>query len=286
MNRPLSQPTLCFILGIQRRSGTNYLSRLLNLHPNCTGPGPVAEDFLLHHSDLLRQYVNRVYAHYDPRWEVEGPIVQQERLLELLGDALGGFLKLPFTTETTEASSGPEAASGNAEHKVLLAKTPSVKEIGNFLTLFPGARLLIIVRDGRAVVESGVKSFGWCYETAVHNWACAARTILDLQDTCPDFSEHCLITRYEDLLLSTEPELLRIFAWLGLDPEPYDFSAAQSLPVVGSSELKKNKGDQVHWEPVKADSTFNPTARFSHWNRKQHERFNWLAGHYMSRFGY
>jgi hypothetical protein len=273
-------------MGIQMRSGTNYLCELLKLHPHCLAPGPIWEDYAIHHSDLLRDYVNSMYAHHDPRWKAKTPIMPRERLLRFFGDALSRFLKLQVTETIAAMSCAPENSPTHLHHNLLLTKTPSVKEIHNFFDLFPDAHLLIIVRDGRAVVESGARSFGWNHEVATHNWASAAKSILDCQNTCRDFDKQCLITKYEDLFLNTHSELLRILAWLGLDPEEYDFDAAGSLPVIGSSELRKHRTDKIHWDPVETSSSFDPMARFSHWKRRQHERFNWIAGPYMSKFGY
>ena len=63
------------ILGMMPRSGTNFLSDLLCLHPDCAVPDPVLEDYLLHHEDILERYVDSVrwgwrpeQARPDPHW--------------------------------------------------------------------------------------------------------------------------------------------------------------------------------------------------------------------------
>ena len=76
--------------------------------------------------------------------------------------------------------------------------------------LFPQARLLILVRDGRSVVESTVKSFGTSYELSMQRWAEAARIILEFQKNNQNKSGNFLIVRYEDLLDNLEKELIRI----------------------------------------------------------------------------
>jgi hypothetical protein len=42
----------------------------------------------------------------------------------------------------------------------------------------------------------------------------------------------------------------------------------------------------IHWNPIEKPADFNPMDRWSNWSRAKHERFNWLAGEYLSRFGY
>ena len=37
---------------------------------------------------------------------------------------------------------------------------------------------------------------------------------------------------------------------------------------------------------MKKRKDFNPLERFRSWNRKKHNRFNWIAGSYMTKLGY
>jgi hypothetical protein len=95
-----------------------------------------------------------------------------------------------------------------------------------------------------------------------------------------------MIIRYEDLYLGLDSELPKILNFLNLDGEVYDFDAARELPVRGSSTHRGGK-DHVHWEqPVKKTSDFNPIGRWKNWDRRMHERFNWIAGQYLTEFGY
>lgn len=223
---------------------------------------------------------------WNPEWEVEKTVGPKKLLLSYLGDALSCFLKLQVNPETAKKPASVQEHLQEIDPRILLTKTPSVKGLDNFFSLFPNAYLLIIVRDGRAVVESGVKSFDWYYEKAMRNWATAAKIIVDFQEKHHNFNKKFLIVKYEDLFRNTKDELLKIFALLGLDAELYDFGAAQSLSVTGSSELRRKRSDKIHWTPLEKTREFNPLTRFSHWNRKRHERFNWIAGYYMSKFGY
>jgi hypothetical protein len=95
-----------------------------------------------------------------------------------------------------------------------------------------------------------------------------------------------LIVRYEDLWDDLEKELGKIFDFLDLNPTLYDFEAAAKLPVRGSSVFGKVAEDDVHWSPVEKDKDFNPIARWAHWPRSRHERFNWVAGKYLRECGY
>jgi len=92
--------------------------------------------------------------------------------------------------------------------------------------------------------------------------------------------------RYEDLWSDVRGELSRIFDFLGLDISTYDFTAAASLAIRGSSVFRGGE-EKVQWKrPVEKTTDFNPVSRWSHWSRTLHERFNWIAGEYLEQFGY
>jgi len=257
-----------FILGIHGRSGTNFLADLLCLHPDCGIPAPIMEDYLVCHSDLLVRYAESVYWH----WSRKPSFGVDESFADLLYQSIGNGLISFLTSQINE--------------KRLVTKTPSVGNLKYFFKLFPHAYLLILVRDGRAVVESSVKSFGWDYEETMRKWADAARTILDFDRDTKNSNVKYIIVRYEDLYSNTEEELRRIFAFLDLETETYNLDAALGLPVKGSSVFHGQKEKSVHWKPVEKTSDFNPLQRWSRWNRALHERFNWLAGRYLVQFGY
>jgi hypothetical protein len=276
------------ILGIEARSGTNFLYHLVSAHPGCRPPdGPFWENHLTRHLDVLAEYAEAVYRHWQPEWEVDKRIGPPDVLLECIGDGLTSFLNLrgaggpagPRSPAPDDESSPP------APPRRLVTKTPSVAGLRSFLRVFPRAQLLLIVRDGRSVVESGIRSFNWDHEQATRNWAAAARAILDFDRENGAEGRRYLIVRYEDLHGDTERELRRIFAFLGLAADAYDFEGARRLPVYGSSELARLEG-KVHWEPVRKEADFDPVRRWRDWSDARHDRFVWIAGKYLSAFGY
>ncbi len=260
---PCSDPI--FILGILGRSGTNFLSRLLRLHPDCTAPDPIAEDFLVYYSDLLASYADSLYKRWS-RWGTDG--LEKDSIFQHLGNALVSWL------------------STRAGGKRLLTKTPSVRNLENFFKLFPKARLVILVRDGRAVVESGVRSFGWNYEVATRDWVRAARTILQFDQAHKNSGGRYLIVRYEELYSNLSNELVKILEFLGLNPETYDFEAAVNMPVWGSSSFRGEASEKVHWQPIRKNADFKPMERSESWGRARQERFDWIAGEYLQQLGY
>ena len=173
--------------------------------------------------------------------------------------------------------------------KMLVTKTPTVKNIGNFYHFFPKAHLIVVVRDGRSVVESGVRSFGWHYETAIKAWNEEVKTIIRFKEKVyrEEKGQKLLIVRFEDLFTHSRRELERIFSFLGVNSEEYDFSAAENLPVSGSSDLVDKEGEKVHWAFKAKRKEFSPLERFHSWSRAKHERFNWLVDdENLDYFGY
>jgi hypothetical protein len=265
------EPDPIFIHGITQRSGTNFLFRLLCLHPDCDLGGPIWENYLLSRADLLARYVEALYREWNREWQVEASLGPPDVLLGQLGDGLITFLNRQ------------RRQSGATR---LVTKSPSVRNLGCFFRLFPSAPLLIVVRDGRAVVESGMRSFGWSFEAGARKWAGAARTIIDVCGHGSAAEQRCLIVRYEDLFTDGERQLRRIFDHIGLDPDAYDHDAARRLPIYGSSEQAGPGGKGLNWDPTERGEGFDPLSRFRHWEQARHDRFNWIGGDCLAHFGY
>jgi protein-tyrosine sulfotransferase len=255
-----------FILGITPRSGTNFLSDLLCSHPDCSpAREPVHEDLFLQHADLLQVFTSAVHTAWDPGW---GSFeATSDRLHQAIGDGLISFL-------WTERD------------RRLVTKSPSVRNLGFFFTLFPRARLIILVRDGRSVVQSSMATFGWDFDTAAHLWAEGAEAIRRFDLTHRGLGLPYRIVRYEDLVDEMEPILSELLDFLDLDRQRFDFQAATRLPVRGSSAFFGVGRASVNWEPVEKDHGFAPKQRWRDWSPTLLQRFEWIAGEQLRYFGY
>jgi protein-tyrosine sulfotransferase len=277
-----------FILGVMPRSGTNFVYNLLCLHAHCEGVGirDMPEDSLLYNADLLARYVNNVSSFWC-RHGLRGkddPVRQQsnidlkENLFRSLGAGLTSYL---------------DHLNQNNGKKPLVTKTPFVRNLRYFYQLFPTARLIILMRDGRAVVESNHKSFGMSYEVGMHRWTAAAQEIIDFDNKYRNSERQYLIVKYEDILDNLEAEMGRILEFLELDPDAYDFETAINLPIFGSSEefekaraAKVTDPGEAGWKVVEKGKRFNPKSRWSHWSPGLHRRFQWLSSRCMTDLGY
>ncbi len=267
-----------FVLGITKRSGSTHLADILCHHPDCYGPGPIWEDSLFEHAELLRWYIQSTYHRFNPKWRVDEVIGPHALLAQHLGDGLKAFLNEQlFRQDKPPLDLSPTAR--------LVTRTPSVENLPLIPMFLPDSPLLIIIRDGRAVTESTVKSFEKRYEIAMREWHQAAQTILKFQADPPPQLQHYLLVRYEDLVHAPQDEIVRILEYVGLDVDRYDFDTMEALPVRGSSELQV-KTNQLHWQPVEKTADFKPTERWHAWTESQHARFNWVAGESQRGLGY
>ncbi len=263
-----------FFLGIMPRSGTNYVYNLLRLHPecNCVTDGNMVEDYLLFHANLLSRYADVVCNYWGEFWKhLDDPPMSKDvyqtlkgHLCKSLGDGLISYFEQP------------------GDRRKIITKTPSVRNLHYFFKLFPDAQLMILVRDGRSVVESAVKSFGHSYEDATQRWANAAHTILEFDATHQEFKSQYRIIKYEDVLDNLEKTLTEMFDFMGVDISVYDFNQVEQLPVMGSSAFY----DEGGWKRVSNTKDFDPRQRWSSWSTAQQERFNWVAGDAMVHLGY
>jgi len=254
-----------FVLGIMRRSGTNYLGQLLSLHPDIEMPR-IAEDYVVGESHALKGYVRAVYQHWNPSWGFDPD--SEELLLQHMGQGVLGFL-----------------ASQIDGGRRLLVKTPSVTNLEHFFHLFPAACLILLVRDGRDVTESGMRTFGWRFEAALQAWVRGARTIRNFVEAEKPADARVLIVRYRDLCYDTEAELRKLLRFLRADPTRYDWETALELPVSGSSTFRGG-AERVHWNPIPRSPAFKPVGRWQRWGAWRKQRFLWVAGQDLAHFGY
>ena len=275
-----------FLLGMTERTGTNFLFHLLCLHPSCDYGGPIWENYIIPHIEMLARFAKTVYEDYSPQWQVPSLVGDEDVLLADIGRGLIRYLNRQLGNgKAMDDGAGAPDQRANAAPRRLVTKTPSVKNLPLFNAVFPGSKLLVLVRDGRSVAESMVKTFDVGYEEAIHTWTSAARTVnAFVQSQSGRGPPSYLLVRYEDLVGETEKTLRTIFDYLGLDADIYDYEAAARAPVIGSSETKFSGA--VHWKHLDRPKDFDPLRRWAAWSPAQLDRFAHLAAAESIRLGY
>jgi hypothetical protein len=172
----------------------------------------------------------------------------------------------------------------------LLCKTPRGYNIGNFFRLFPNAKLLVLIRDGRDVVSSAVKGGRHrflAYEWYAYTWAKGARQILVFsRGPGRDLRERSWkLIKYEDLVKDPEAAVRDLLPFLDIDVNTFEFNRIHNLPLMGSSFERGGK-DQVNWDPVEKPKEFQPVGRWKNWNYWRKMTFKIIAGRELIQFGY
>jgi hypothetical protein len=266
----LALPSPVFILSPSPRCGTNFLSRILSLDPRFQIPNFLWEDHVLLHSGLLKEYVYRTSF----RWEEESNNDKyRKRLLRHLGDGILSFLR-----ENID------------EDKQLLCKTPRAISISDFFLLFPDAKLLVLVRDGRDVTESAVKTWPnriFAFERSAHTWATGSRLIINFMSGAnSELRGHSWeLVKYEDLIQNLGPTVANILRFVGIDPNTFDISRIQSMSLYGSS-VHHGEKEKVHWDAVEKPKDFKPVGRWEAWSPWKKMIFPIIAGRELKALGY
>ncbi len=264
----MPEPNPILVVGVSRRSGTNFLATLLQLHEDCAAPpAPLLEDHVLRELPLLRAYAARTAARWPRRWGDRA--AARTRLEQHLGDGLAAFLH--------DGVDAPRVVS----------KTPSPEHLDLYPSVLPNAYVLVLLRDGRSVVDSLVHGFRFSFRKAVDEWAAGARTIVDFEHEVLPLHPKLRVrfVRYEAVVADPVGQLRELFEFCDLDPSRVDDDAVRNAPVIGSSYARA-AGGRMTWQPLERSADFNPEARFSGWSSARRARFDWLAGDLQRALGY
>lgn len=260
--------TPVFIVGAPR-SGTTLLAVLLNRHSRLAIP-PETQFFT-----TLRNAKNaRILEGADRAAKVD-LMLGHERIRDLCLDPAA--LSARFACYENNSRGLFQAmleTYGAQQNKPRVGeKTPKhIEYVNDVFQYFPEARILCIVRDGRDVVRSLLKTswaepgnprrFGlFCCE-----WAEYARVAVEHSKRLT--RDRFLVVRYEDVLLEPELMLRKICRFLDEDFEPgmLDASAAVS-GVVPSWE--------TDWK-AKADKKVDPARAFAWRTQAKREEIWWM----------
>jgi protein-tyrosine sulfotransferase len=263
-----------FIHGVLPRSGTNYLSRALRCHPDLAASSRGLWEFPhLKKSDPLLSYAASMAR--SPKL----PHLEESELLRMIGDAW-----------LTYASEGLPEGCG------LVLKEPSVKHLDRFFRFFPRASLLVLMRDGRDIACSSLRtrfaspgSFDWRHPRTyrrrsrspvaelARRWSEASRTVRAFMDEA-EAGARVRVVRYEELVEDPTGELRRILEFLGLPAERFAWDTLVALDVRGSSFVGNRQG-ALDWDgSAPPPEVFEPVGRWRAWSKRELRAFASIAG--------
>lgn len=253
------------IHGVSQRTGTVYVGELLRLHPD-------------------------IYAYPNEVWEVPflkfiGNIIDfQSSFLNCYPynkDKIGKYDFLPLFG----ASFIDYLYSLVPAGKRMLLKVPSVDYLNCFFSVFPYENLLVLMRDGRDVVSSHIKTWPERkFLDVCQEWNHSTKTALDFERSYKNNMHGYLIVKYENILNDPFKFIERACQSFSLNSEVFPFEKIDSMPVRGSSVLKN--GDKPTWNPIARPKAFKPTGRWENWSKKQKKDFKRIAGQTLIDAGY
>jgi len=259
-----------FIHGVLPRSGTNYLADLFKFH-------------------------QRIHAHPRDLWEF--PLLSvTDRVTQLQNDFTRVYRHNAEVLYPFEFSAYLDSAymkclqSKVGSNKTMVFKFPFVHHANIFRILFPEDYQILLLRDGRDVVSSSMKTFSkgiikrnfsdYCAE-----WSRATETILNYDVDGPNQHSRTIVVRFEDFIKNPCERIRELLDRVGLDCSMYNFSGLANMPVRGSSELA-TRSEGVHWQPYKSQNEFNPIGRWSGWPERRKRKFKRIAGEMLINAGY
>lgn len=264
-----------FLLAPSQRSGTNYLYNMLIETGICRRPEidvTTGEDFFLHYSDLLMQYVDEI-GHRRAKMDFLSAEQAQEArdfLVSRLGDTLAGLF-------------------GKTSNVPILAKTPSTQNIANTFTLFPASKLIILCRDGRDTCHSLHRSgMAKSWRAAFENWAKGVDEAVQFVGTPGNpaaVSGPVKWIKYEEAVEDPRGTCGELASFVGRSYDDINWKGLKNLKIYGSSE---SGGDRKDWayKTERQHLSFQPIGRWHDWNNSRIRSFKKVANQQLIDLGY
>jgi protein-tyrosine sulfotransferase len=263
--RGTERPPAIMLYGVQPRSGTVFVATLLSLHPDVHAhPDKMYEVPFLAQSSPLATFQQRFLDDY-PRNRTR---MKENDFMPLFGSAFLTYLH----------SLVPPG-------KRLLVKEAGVEYLGRFPLVFPWEQPLLLLRDGRDVVHSSLRTWpSMDFTQACQRWAASARAMMEYARVFRNRSPGCLLIRYEEALRDPEALVRATCRKVGLDVEAYPFDSMEEVGVIGSSSV--SDPGQVDWRHRDRPQDFRPTGHWQAWPARRKDRFKRYAGDALVEAGY
>ena len=223
-----SRRQVIFVGGVPR-SGTTLMRVLLDAHQNIS-------------CGQETRIIPRILKMFS-QWNKSSKESQRLDEASLDGGALKRVMGVMFMQIFREQS------DGSTEH--FCNKDPfNLAHINDLEVIFPNARFILMIRDGRAVTHSittrGITISGIDIKDekkVLGFWNTACDNMI--QECSRINRKHkqpqCLEVYYEQLIQDTESELIRVFKFLEI---PWDSRILHHEQIIGNGEIKLSK-----WEP-------------------------------------
>lgn len=258
-------------------SGSNYLRNLIVAAGLCAVPShPVLrrEDWFVHGSGHLQSYISDLAHH----WTNASDGTRSREIRATGNEILEGFGNVLAGLAATDSS------------KRTILKTPSTRNLENLEIMFPGARVIFLIRDGRDTCFSRLRAgYEKNLEESVRFWSTRVRHMLrhdEKSRTGGPGATQPLWIRYEDAFEAPDTVLDRVALYLDTRRDTSNDVDAGRLPVFGSSEFGHDETGDFAKVTVARPEDFNPVGRWKSWPRVTREMFHEIAGDELIELGY
>ncbi len=257
-----NKPKPIFIIGIAGRSGTHFIKQLLRKHPQISNNILKREAHFISEINFLDLYVKNVTYYWQKNQKQHENKIKNLLKINLANGILNFLPK-------------------DNDKKYFVINTPYTDNLKYFPYYFKNHKLIIITRNAKDLVESGVRSKFWSYEEGLQLWNRSAKRILNLKKNYSNF----IIIKYEDLFTNPQKELIKIFDYLNLKSQNFPFKDIEKTPVQGSSDAKNNN---KNWEykNIEKPKNFKPLSRAENWSFIRNWRFDWKCGKNANKLNY
>ena len=260
-----NRPPALMIHGIMPRSGTVYVGELLRQHPDIFAfPGEIWEFPFLTLTERLDHLQEDYFEVYGQSREKMGA----QDFLPIFGSAMVGHLH-----------------SMTPDNQRILMKMPDVQYLSDFYTVFPHEHCLVLIRDGRDVVDSTVRTWRQIqFWMACLRWRRAAKMVIAFHEKHKTQTEGYYLAKFEDILDNPADFVQNAAQKFGFDAAAFPYEGLDALPVKGSSQTKSS--GRVNWDPVQKPKNFKPVGRWQKWSKLRKKIFKWIAGDALIKLGY
>lgn len=253
------------------RSGTTLLGSILGSHPACV---------VTPESPFKTEVIARLRGTGEGTGKAALEAIGSHWRFKIWGHPLPEGLSPGTYAEALSALVASYAvAHGRPPDARWVDHTPNnVRYAPTLLALFPDARFIHIVRDGRAVAAS-VIPLDWGTSTtyfAAPWWV--ERVAYGLAAESSLGPERVMRVRYEDLVTQPEATIRRVLAFAGLDPDPAVFGTPQGVRPTYTVQQHELIGSPV--DPSRVN------AYRSKLSGRDLEVFEWSTKEFLTLLGY
>lgn len=240
-----------FVVGAPR-SGTSMMQWSLRQHPRLWGGQE--SDYLAPLVDALREAHEYGSRRGNLHW-LSGQGVDEDEFLRFIGYGLAALY--------SDRSGGLRWVEQTPYYTL---------RMNDMVSLFPKARFVYMLRDGRQVVHS-LRNFvnPVEHEEACHIWKQYVEAALEFERS--DDGGRMLTVRYEDVVDHTEDELRRVYHFVGETFEPKSVEFIRSKAPINSS-----------FQGEASQEKLGP--RWMAWTEEERRYFGEVAGSLLEALGF